>query len=373
MNEKNDADVIVIGGGLIGSAVAYGLLRHNQRVLVLDGEDRDYRAANANGGLVWLQGKGANMPAYHSLSRLSVAAWPEFCAELEADTGSDIQYVNRGGLKICFGEAGLEQRRESLMRWHNQQSDWEMLDRACLEKLVPNVEFGFDVAGASYCQGDGQLNPLRLLAALHSAIGRKGGELRGGAPVHAVRPSGDGGFVVDFAGGRASAPRIVIAAGLGCRAIAAQVGLDIPIRPQRGQMLITERLDPFLPLPMHTITQTGQGTVMIGTTNEEVGFDNATTVSGVAGLSALAVRSIPALSRVNIVRQWAGLRIMTPDGGPIYAESTTHPGAFVAACHSGVTLAAAHAGILADAIATGQLPSSLDDFHHRRFDVPQAA
>jgi glycine/D-amino acid oxidase-like deaminating enzyme len=175
MSESNNADVIVIGGGLIGSAVGYGLLRHNLRVLVLDGEDRDYRAANANGGLVWLQGKGANMPAYHALSRLSVGAWPMFCAALEADTGADIQYVNRGGLKLCFGEAGLEQRREALMRWHNQQSDWEMLDRTGLEKLVPRVEFGPDVSGASYCQGDGQLNPLRLLAALHTAIVRKGG------------------------------------------------------------------------------------------------------------------------------------------------------------------------------------------------------
>jgi glycine/D-amino acid oxidase-like deaminating enzyme len=64
---------------------------------------------------------------------------------------------------------------------------------------------------------------------------------------------------------------------------------------------------------------------------------------------------------------------MTPDSYPIYAESQTHPGAFVTLCHSGVTLASAHATLLADSIAAGRLPSSFDAFHHRRFDVPEVA
>jgi glycine/D-amino acid oxidase-like deaminating enzyme len=138
-------------------------------------------------------------------------------------------------------------------------------------------------------------------------------------------------------------------------------------------MLITERLEPFLPLPLHGESQTRQGTVSIGTTNEEVGFDASTTSEAGAALSAMVIRWMPALSEVKLVRQWAGLRILTPDGFSVYAESQSHPGAFVAVCHSGVTLAAAHAALLADAIATGRLPPSLDDFHHRRFDVPKAA
>ena len=84
-------------------------------------------------------------------------------------------------------------------------------------------------------------------------------------------------------------------------------------------------------------------------------------------LSANAIRRVPAISKARLVRQWAGLRIMTPDGHPIYAESDRHPGAFVALCHSGITLASAHASILADAIIAGQLPASLSEFHPRRF------
>jgi glycine/D-amino acid oxidase-like deaminating enzyme len=112
---------------------------------------------------------------------------------------------------------------------------------------------------------------------------------------------------------------------------------------------------------------------MIGTTHEETGFDVSTTVEAAAELSRRTLRLVPALCDVTLVRQWAGLRILTPDSCPIYAQSQTHPGAFVALCHSGVTLAALHATVLAEAIAAGQLPTSLEAFHQRRFDVSKAA
>ena len=368
-----DADVIVVGGGLVGSAIGYGLVRRDVRVLVLDGEDRAFRASNANGGLVWLQGKGLNMSAYQQLSRDSADLWPDFSSELVEASGVDIQFRQTGGLKICFGEQEYEQRRALMMRWHNQQSDWEMIDRAALDKLLPKVKFGADIAGASFGHRDCQLNPLYLLAALHIGIGRRGGQVRGGATVHAIEADGQGGFTVKFGSEQASAARIVIAAGLGSKAIAAEVGLNVPLRPQRGQMLITERMEPFLPIPLHAISQTDQGTVMAGTTNEEAGYDSSTTMEGLSGISAMLVRAIPTMRDVKLVRQWAGLRIMTPDSAPIYAESESHPGVFVAICHSGVTLAAVHAGLVAEAVVAGRLPASLDEFHQRRFDVPKAA
>jgi glycine/D-amino acid oxidase-like deaminating enzyme len=248
-----------------------------------------------------------------------------------------------------------------------------MLDRNALAKLLPNVQLGREVAGASFGRRDGHCNPLRLLVALHSGILRKGGVLHGGRTVHSLQPDGHGGFIVGCGAERVSAARVVIAAGLGSGTLATQVGLDIPIRPQRGQILITERFEPFLPLPMSGLRQTREGTVMIGVTHEDAGFDTSTTSAAAATLSADAIRRIPALSQATLIRQWAGLRILTPDTYPVYAESHTHPGAFVAVCHSAVTLAAAHATLLAGAIAAGRLPPSMDAFHQRRFDVPKAA
>ncbi|CAN7263537.1 FAD-dependent oxidoreductase [Bosea sp. LjRoot9] len=369
-------DIIVIGGGTVGAAIAYGLAKQRQQVLLLDGDDGDFRAARANFGLVWLQGKGLGMPAYQALTRDSIALWRGFTSEIEAETKIDLAYEQNGGLAFCLGETGFEQRRHDLMRLHNQRGegapDWEMLDRSALERLLPKVTLGPKVTGASFGRHDGHANPLRLLAALHGALLRHGGGIRHRARVDRIEPVGrDFRLILD--GETLVAPRIVIAAGLGSPALARQVGLEVPVRPERGQVLVTERLAPFLPLPASGLRQTGEGTVMIGATKDRPGFDVSTTAEAAAGLSRKTIEIVPALAKVRLVRQWAGLRIMTPDGHPIYAQSQSHPGAFVALCHSGVTLAAFHAETLAGAIAAGILPENLSPFHQRRFDVPQAA
>ena len=369
-------DIIVIGGGTVGAAIAYGLARRTEKVLLLDGEDGDFRAARANFGLVWLQGKGLGMPAYQALTRHSIGLWRAFCDGLKAETGTDLCYEQNGGLAFCLGEEGFEKRRLELMRLHNQRGagepDWEMLDRPALERLLPKAELGPDVSGASFGRHDGHTNPLRLLAALHGGLLRLGGSIRHRARVERIEKAGAD-FQLMLAGETMSAPRIVIAAGLGSTELGRQVGLDVPVHPERGQVLVTERLAPFLPLPVSGLRQTAEGTVMIGATKDRVGLDASTTTEAAAGLSRKTIRMIPTLARVGLIRQWAGLRIMTPDSYPIYAQSESHPGAFVALCHSGVTLAAFHAEILAGAIAAGSLPESFSPFHQRRFDVPQAA
>lgn len=369
-------DIVVIGGGTVGAAIAYGLASGRQKVLLLDGDDGDFRAARANFGLVWLQGKGLGMPAYQALTRSSIALWRGFTDRLEAETAIDLAYEQNGGLAFCLGEDAFETRRVDLLRLHNQRGDgepdWEMLDRPALERLLPKVALGPDVAGASFGRHDGHANPLRLLAALHAGVLRHGGALRHRARVLWIEQAGAD-FRLTLDGETLVAPRIVIAAGLGSPDLARQVGLDVPLRPERGQVLVTERLEPFLPLPASGLRQTGEGTVMIGATKDDPGFDVSTTGEAAARLSRKTVQTIPTLARVGLVRQWAGLRIMTPDSYPIYAQSRSHPGAFVALCHSGVTLAAFHAGDLAAAIAAGDLPERLSPFHQSRFDVPQAA
>lgn len=371
------ADIVVIGAGTVGAAIAYGLAGRGRRVLVLDGGDRDFRAANANFGLVWQSGKGLDMPSYQKLTRRSVDRWAAFSAELGDETAIDLQYEQNGGVTICLSQAEFEQREALQKRLHNQlardEPDWEMLDRTALQRLFPKAPLGPTVTGAGFSPRDGHTNPLRLLAALHAGIVRKGGTLKSAHPVRAIIDDGQGGFILETSQERVSAGCVVIAAGLGSKALAAQVGLDVPVRPQRGQILVTERLEPLLPLPMSGLRQTREGTVMIGATQDDPGFDTSTTADAASVLSARAIQRIPALGAARLVRQWAGLRILTPDGHPVYAQSQSHPGAFVALCHSGVTLAAVHAGELADAIDAGALPPSFDDFHHRRFDVSKAA
>ena len=371
-----EADVIVIGAGMVGAAAAFGLLGRGLRVIVLDGGDLDFRAARGNGGLVWVQGKGLDMPAYQHLTRTSSDLWPSFAKDLTTLDESDIQYQRRGGVTVCLGEDELSSREGTLMRLHNQPGgsdrDFEMLDRRGLERLLPNVPFGPEVSGASYCWRDGHVDPLRLLLSLQRSIKRMGGALVSQQPVRQlVRENGV--FTVTTDLGTYFAPKVLIAAGNGSAPLARQVGLDVPVRPQRGQMMVTERFPEILPLPAGGIRQTGDGTFQIGATKEEVGFDISTTVDAAATMARRAVRVLPMLGNAKVVRHWAALRIMTPDEHPIYAQSESHPGAFVALCHSGVTLAAVHREMLSGALAEGALPESAAPFHHRRFDVQKAA
>lgn len=366
-----EVEVIVVGGGIVGGAIAFGLLQAGRRVLVLDGDDGDFRAARANFGLVWVQGKGVSMPAYQAATRESSDAWPDFLRDLTDVSGVAVDYERKGGLAFCLGEDEFEKRRGRLFRLHNQSDDCEMLERPRLEALLPGVALGPDVTGASFCWRDGHVNPLQLLAALHAAIVRLGGHVLAQRRVTRIAPRGAG-FEVETKAESFTASRIVIAAGIASGDLAKEVNIDAPVRPQRGQILVTERMSPFLPLPASGLRQTAEGTVMIGATNEEVGYDASTTASAAATLASRALRIVPALSTGKLVRQWAGLRVMSPDSYPVYAESADFPGAFVALCHSGVTLAAFHAGRLAAALASGALPPAFEPFHPRRFDVQKS-
>jgi glycine/D-amino acid oxidase-like deaminating enzyme len=373
----SDVEYAVIGGGIMGAAIGYGLARRGLSVAVLDGIDRDFRAARANFGIVWVQGKGMAMAAYQRLTRRSADLWPAFADEIEDNTGIDLRYERRGGLHICLGAAEFDKRAADLAAMHALPEaaarDTEMLDRRTVERMLPAAVLGPDVAGASYCRSDGHVDPLRLLRALHAAIPHVGGHLLAGSKVERIEPSADGFLLHRHAAAPVRTARLVIAAGNGSARLGADVGLDVPLRPQRGQILVTERLAPFLPLPTVPIRQTGDGTVVIGSTQEEVGFDSSTTVSGGAAMAARAARIFPRLGEATLVRQWAGLRVMTPDSHPLYARSKAFPSAYVALCHSGVTLAAAHCLDLAAAIADGSLDPRFTPFHHGRFDVPQAA
>lgn len=91
-----DSDVIVVGGGVVGAAVAMGLAKRNLAVTVLDGSDTDFSAARANFGLVWAQGKGDGKPEYQRLTQSSIRLWPAFTDELRQASRIDVQYENGG-------------------------------------------------------------------------------------------------------------------------------------------------------------------------------------------------------------------------------------------------------------------------------------
>ena len=110
----SSSDVIVIGGGLVGTAVAYGLGQLGKSVTVLDEGDDAFRASRGNFGLIWVHGKGRGVPHYARWTRESARLWPALAARLQGETGIDVQARQNGAFNLCFSEAELEARSERL-------------------------------------------------------------------------------------------------------------------------------------------------------------------------------------------------------------------------------------------------------------------
>lgn len=371
---RADYDVAVVGGGLVGAATAWGLAREGCRVALLDEGDRAVRASRGNFALVWVQSKGLGLAAYAGWTVRSSEAWAGFAAALKDETGLDVCFQRPGGFHLALSERELEARANTLKRLHNQPGivDYrtEILGHGQVAKMLPDI--GREVVGASYCPLDGHVNSLRLFRALHTAIHARGVRYLPSHRVESIAREG-GGFRVATTQGDVRAGRVALAAGNANMRLAPMVGLAAPMKPERGQIVVTERLRPFLHYPVVTLRQTDEGTVMIGDSKEESVDPSGLTLGVSATEAERAVRQFPLLANVNVVRTWSAIRVMTQDGFPIYDESETHPGAFVLCCHSGVTLAANHALAVAPMIARGALDRTvLAPFSARRFDVQAA-
>ena len=365
-------DVAVIGGGMVGTAIAYGCASRGARTALLDQGDLSLRAARANAGLIYSQGKGEGMPAYAAWTRRSIGLWPAFAETMASISGREIGFRQRGVLAFCLGDEELETRRALLHRMHNQiggpASPVHLLDRHELDAMLPDARLGSRVVGATYSPEDCDVNALPLLRGLYAGFLAAGGAHLPERTVGRIA-SDSNGFTIASDRGTLRAHKVVVACGLGIPVLAPMVGLHAPVHPVRGQMIVTERLAPMLPIPGSGVRQIHEGVIQIGTTMEEGESVPSTTVPDLARMASRAAAVIPALSAARIVRGWAGIRPMTPDGFPIYQQSPSHPGAYVAVCHSGVTLCAAHAGPLAEAIVAGRLPDDVADLHPDRFDV----
>lgn len=368
---RNEGDVVVIGGGVVGGAIALGLARSGARVVVLDEGDVALRASRGNFALVWVQSKGLGMPEYALWTRRSAQDWHGLADVLREEAGIDVAHSQPGGFVPCLSEAEMEKRVTAMRRLHNQEGladfPYEVLGRAETKRRLPDV--GQEVVGALYSPLDGHVNSLRLFRALREASARHDVDYRPNRAVASIDHR-DGAFRVRGPWGEIAAAKLVLAAGLGNARLAPMVGLEAPVKPSKGQIIVTEKTTSFLHHPMGTIRQTDEGGVMIGDSQEDRGFDTVVGQPVISVMAERAVRTFPRLAGLNVVRTWSALRVMSPDGFPIYEQSRSHPGAFLATCHSGVTLAANHVLTLAPAILAGTLPEAVASFSARRFHVP---
>ena len=271
-------DAIVVGGGLVGTAIGYGLVREGLKVALVDEGDVAYRASRGNFGLVWVQSKGLGAPHYQRWTRRSAQEWPALAAELGERTGVAIGLEQNGGVQLCLGDDEVA-RRHAMMEQMRREAgnfgfEYRMIGHDELAAMLPGL--GPAVSGASWTPYDGHVNSLALFHALHRAFAGKGGTyLPNSTITDADAAPRD--FRLEAGGEMIGAPKVVLAAGLGNAALAPLFGLSAPVRPQRGQILVTERTTQAWPIPLGSIRQTPEGTILLGSSEEDVGFDTGQT------------------------------------------------------------------------------------------------
>ncbi len=353
--------------------MGYGLAKKGASVAVLDGADDALRAVRGNAGLVWFQRKGLGMQPYVQLTLDATKMWSAFSDELQDRTGIDLNYEKTGGIDLYYDEDAVAQVEQDLDAFKSQSLsgsyDCELLDHNQLQSMVPNLRLGERVIAGSFSPHDGQVYPLAMLQALQVAFKSFGGDFFPGHEVKQLETRG-GDYIVETNAEKFIAKKVVLAAGLGIPNLAKMLGETVDLHPERGQILVTESLREKFPYTFGDFRQTPAGNLLLGSTNESVGFDDSVTPAGAMKIARTLTHTFPELSALKIIRMWGALRILTKDRLPIYHESKSNPGMFILTSHSAITLASVNASAVPDWIMGTRHNLGIKAFSMDRFDEP---
>lgn len=352
-------ETIIIGGGVIGNSIAYHLTeRYKEGVLVLD---KKFSLAGTSGSTqawVWVHTK---KPAWYAeLSMYSAELYPYLSRKI-----GDIEYKRTGGLAPFFNEEDREKAKKLAEDYQEVGIKIKVLSRE--EVLEKEPLINPIVAGATYCSLDGNVNPFRLIDMYMRAAKKKDTEYSFYNKVTNIE-SKYGKFMITTDHDRYECKKLILAGGIFSRELGEMLGVHIPVNQQRGQILVTEPLKPFL---SHTITglrQTNNGEVLVGTSKEDAGVNRSTTIDVMQETAKMAIKYVPALKKAKIVRAFSGIRAIPEDGFPIIGEVPGFDNLYVAVTHSGVTLSPLIGTLMTEIILDGETSIPIDRYSIERFN-----
>ncbi|HEU4400980.1 MAG TPA: glycine oxidase ThiO [Candidatus Polarisedimenticolia bacterium] len=337
-----NADVLIVGGGIIGLAIAREAAGAGLSVILLEKGTPGGETSTAAAGMLGAQIESEGPDPLLDLCLRSRDLYPAFAREVQAESGLDPCLLDEGTIQVASG--GVEAL--GLERQHAFQRSLglpvERLDRQDLMRLEPALAPGFEAA--LYLPHDRSIDNALLVRALRLAAGKAGARLHHGAGVRRLLVERGRIVGVEADGGRFTAGAVVIAAGAWSGEIRAEGTGSIPTHPVRGQMICLE--PPGRPV-RHVVVSTGcylvprrDGRLLVGSTMERVGFDSRVTAGGIASLASAAVTTIPVLREAPWHSTWAGLRPATSDDLPAIGAGPA-PGLWYACGHlrNGILLA----------------------------------
>jgi len=376
-------DVVVIGGGVIGTSVAYSLARRGIRATLLERGDMASGSSGACDGLVLLQSK---KPGIHL--RLAMESRNLFDRLME-ELPVPIEYRRGGGMVVIETEEEFRAMEHYVQEQRETGLEVALLDITAAKSMEPGLSES--LKGAAFSPLDGQVNPIALTHGFALAARALGARVLTQTEVKGIRLEAGRVTGVETDRGPFSAGVVVNAAGVYAPSVGEMAGINVPIRPRRGQLLVTTATKRMIKggfisaryiAAKHNpelakgkgegiaIEQTESGNLLLGSTREFVGFDWRTTVQGLRGIARRTMAVLPGLSDLNVIRSFAGLRPYTPDGLPILGPVKGVEGFIMAAGHEGdgIALSPITGELVAQFIAEGRTEIPLDPFRLERFE-----
>lgn len=376
------ADVIVIGGGVIGCSIAFRLAQARLSVTVIDRGEPGAEASSAAAGMIAPQGEMVESNAFFELCQASRDLYPHFVSEIEELSGKTVGYHREGTLLVAIDE----KERQELEHVYQAQSRLGLpierfgaeLIRNRIAGLSPEIRFGL------FIPGDHWLDNERLIRALLKACQGLGVRFLAGSPVTKLNARNGRVESVEFgpipigagssSGGQLStlfAGQFVLAAGCWSRDLTAPLGITLPMQPCRGQIIefqCTADLPMTIRAGRHYVVPRPPGRVVAGTTAEYVGYEKAVTGEGLRSILEGVTRIAPVVKGYQFYRAWAGLRPDTADHMPILGYGELENLIFATGhFRNGILLAPATAKLISELLLTGSTSLPLESYSPKRF------
>jgi glycine oxidase len=366
-------DVLIVGGGIVGSAVAWRLAKAGAAVTLVEKGPIGREASWAAGGMLTPVHLAEYPPALAGACSASLALYEPLCREIASFASVDPEYRVNGLLLLVTDDAGDEAAR-MLEAWKREQG--QPVERlTCDEAIALEPKVTPRLRRALRLPDIAQVRNNRMAVALCEAAARRGAEIR---PETAVT-----GFLrvpgrvngVKTSRGDLYAGTTILAAGAWSSELLRSVGLDLQVKPVKGQMLLAGGPPDFcrhMILDGETyLIPRADGRIVVGSTLEDVGFDKTVTIDAVGDLAARGARLMPELGKLPMITSWAGLRPATPDRLPYIGRAPVE-GLIVATGHyrNGILLAPITAEVVADLLAGHPTSIDLSPFDPMR--VPQS-
>lgn len=363
----NKYDVIVIGGGIVGASLTYYLSRFGKKVLLLEKNDLCSGSAGATDGYITPHTK---QPGYHlRLALESCKLYETLREEIESEIDIELD-LHVGGLQVCEDQAQWELISNNREKLSAGGLELYMLEIDETRKIEPAISP--KMRGAMYSPIASNVNSFRLTQAFADDAKKRGAKILIETQVESLvfdgaRVAGVRTRETPPAGARTTrvetyyADYVANCCGSWGAQIAKMAGLDVPIKPKRGQIVVSEPAAPFLNTVMQTglypiikfkpelitderifklglgfgIEQTRDGSVLIGGSRELAGFDRGNTLECIEGILQTAQIYIPAIADLHFIRCFSGLRPHTPDGLPVLGRVKQVPGFIMCCGHEG--------------------------------------